>query len=327
MTEKELKERYLSEIEMFRIWGDIVNNSIQEGLISKYKIMDINNFLKIAPIPRVKDVNSLIRKAFYIGKKYKNAYVDITDKVGVRFIVLLINEIELVKNIVEENSLWSFSKDVDFEDEKRNKPLTFNYQSVHYIVRCKKNFLVKEKSVIIPKGTPCEIQIRTLLQHAYCELSHKYIYKSNSEIPPVVTRSLAKSVAFIETTDNIFDNVSDKLMEQNREIINYFNGLSHIFAEIIDKPSEVKFNYYILESCKDVLQGVDVNEIRRFVKTHEQIERIISSKQEDKLIYKQPVILLIYFLIKTRSRKLRQCWPLTFDELKPLYTDMGKRFR
>ena len=35
----------------------------------------------------------------------------------------------------------------------------------------------------IEKDTPCEIQIRTLEQHAYAELSHDYVYKKESGQP------------------------------------------------------------------------------------------------------------------------------------------------
>ncbi|MCV5435110.1 (p)ppGpp synthetase, partial [Escherichia coli] len=76
------------------------------------------SILKIEPSYRLKDISSLIEKAFYRSKNYQNPYKEITDKVGVRFVVLLTDDIPIIKEIIENFNLWEYSEDRDFIKEK-----------------------------------------------------------------------------------------------------------------------------------------------------------------------------------------------------------------
>ena len=67
--------------------------------------------------------------------------------------------------MIESADIWEWSKDVDYEELKREHPEIFDYQSIHYIVRNSEQFIYS--GIVIQKGIPCEIQIRTLEQHAY----------------------------------------------------------------------------------------------------------------------------------------------------------------
>ena len=67
------------------------------------------------------------------------------------------------------------------------------------------------EGISIPINTPCEVQIRTLLQHAHAELTHDAIYKSKKTIKPIVHRTVAKCMALIETTDDFFCDATNKL--------------------------------------------------------------------------------------------------------------------
>ena len=121
--------RYKKEIPLFQAWGEYVTNTIVQSLIDDG--IDISKFLEIDPKPRTKEVESLIAKAFFRNKNYNDPYKDITDKVGTRFVVLEISGIEKIERIIESNKTWHSSRDVDFEDLRRQKPTLFEYQSVH----------------------------------------------------------------------------------------------------------------------------------------------------------------------------------------------------
>lgn len=164
MDQIEFLELYRQEKPIFQAWGEYLIKDINAELQSSG--IDINAFLKIPVIARVKDENSIIAKAFLRqDKHYTNPYEQITDKVGIRFVVLELSEISIIKDIIEKHSDWETSKDVDFETIRDEKPELFVYQSVHYIVRnCNE---LEYNGVVIPAQTPCEVQIRTLLQHAY----------------------------------------------------------------------------------------------------------------------------------------------------------------
>ena len=110
-------------------------------------------------------------------------------------------QIKIIQDIVEKSDLWEKSKDVDYEAAREKTPELFGYQSVHYIVRNKNSF--ERDNIVVEKNIPCEIQIRTLEQHAYAELSHDYIYKRKI-IHPQIKRNLAKIMALNETTDGLY---------------------------------------------------------------------------------------------------------------------------
>jgi len=53
--------------------------------------------------------------------------------------------------------------------------------------------------------TTCEVQVRTLLQRAYAELSHDTSYKPSVTLEGDVRLQIARAPALVETTDEIFD--------------------------------------------------------------------------------------------------------------------------
>ena len=177
MNESDLRVKWESEKPVYAAWGEYVINQITKEL--KLRDHNINEFLKVPATYRLKDDDSLIDKAFYRpNKKYSDPYNEIEDKVGARFIVLLIDDIQVICDIVQKSDKWNFDACKHFYKDKEKDPLLFTYQSVHYILRSKIDITVN--SLIIPTSTSCEVQIRTLLQHAHAELNKKQDFLSSS---------------------------------------------------------------------------------------------------------------------------------------------------
>ena len=153
-------------------------------------------FLKLPVIPRVKTQDSLLQKAFYRAKNYENPYEDIEDKVGLRFVVLLAEDIRTIEAAINDEPRWVAMLARDFELEREAKPYEFDYQSLHYVVRSK--LPLEYEGYSIPADFSCEVQVRTLLQHAYSELTHDTIYKPSVRATPAIKRTAAKSMALIE---------------------------------------------------------------------------------------------------------------------------------
>ena len=93
MDEKSFLQAFNEQKEYLKAWGDYVKQSIEERL----ERIDI---IKIPITPRIKDDNSILNKAFYRGKNYENPLLDITDKVGLRVVVLLLEEISIIGKII-----------------------------------------------------------------------------------------------------------------------------------------------------------------------------------------------------------------------------------
>jgi putative GTP pyrophosphokinase len=248
--------------------------------------------------------------------------VDITDKVGVRFVVLLAKEIPVVCEAIEKCSEWEWSKDRDYEAERKLNPYEFQYQSDHYIVRCRSDKKVGD--VTVTSGTPCEVQVRTLLQHAHSELTHDAIYKPNVAQTPEMKRAAAKSMALIEATNDYFEQLMELVeqrIEPSKELSRQMAG---IYRELIGSEPDPTTAEELLNDAYVPLVGISpVEAIRQFIRDKAFVADRIRDRARSKLLFRQPSILLTYLAVEKRPSDAHHAWPLTPSELKPIYTDLG----
>lgn len=312
---------------MLLSWGKLVCQKIRDEL----KLINKDNILKIEPCFRVKDLSSLIEKAFYRFKEYKNPYKDITDKVGVRFVVLLTDDIEHIKVIIQNSPLWSFSEDRDFEKEKADKPYLFDYQSVHYIVK-NLDEIKGENGVIIPSGTPCEIQIRTLLQHAYAEVSHDSVYKCKAIPSSDIKRRMARTIALMESTDELFLAAKNELNKSNEVIENWAELSRILFSKIdvnYDTQKKDKILYHILnlyfESLTEQLFKSFSSYLEKNTDYEEYFkEKIKSESISGSYIKKSAAIIFCLFMADKRFQIFKERWPFSEADLNEITSIVGK---
>ncbi|NRT76277.1 GTP pyrophosphokinase [Clostridium beijerinckii] len=322
------EENFLEEYEkikpMINEWGNYVNNYIVKKINEKG--FDVELFLKIKPQVRLKGNASILEKAFYRGKNYSNPLHDITDKVGIRFVVLLLEDINIIKDIVEKSDEWISSKDRDFEKEREEKPTFFDYQSVHYVVT--NNKIRTVNNITIEKDVTCEIQIRTLLQHAYSELTHDTVYKPKQQVEANVQRLVARSMAMIETTDGIFKEVSDAMINLNNlKSNNLLPIIKQKYLEIKNPEDNSRIQDLIINSYHTLIQEIEHDEFKKFVDEYFQfMKEQINAKYTNKLLFRQSIVILLYYLVKKYPVQVQMDWPLTDDLLRPIYTDLGIRF-
>ena len=176
-------------------WGKTVDTVLIEYLDSLS--LSIERVQK-KPKHRVKNEDSYVSKVLY-RKHYSNPIKDTTDKVGTRIVLLNLDDVYTVSEFIEKECVvWEcIEKSQDIEDIREHNPLEFSYQSNHFIVKPKPGKYTAEQCDLLT----CEIQVRTLLQHAYAETSHDTVYKKGHNGSPIVLRSLAVTMAFLETAD------------------------------------------------------------------------------------------------------------------------------
>lgn len=314
--------KYKTDRPIFEAWGQYIIDQIKSQLLIEFENTNkLELYLRIPPSCRIKEESSLLAKAFCRGKNYNDPYNDITDKVGVRFVVLLISDIRKITNIIENINEWTYSKDKDFEDEKLSNPHIFVYQSVHYVVKNKHSITYNDNT--IPANTSCEIQVRTLLQHAYSELTHDTTYKPKVRTTPDISREIAKSMALIESTDDIFMNVDNKLTEINNKVNEFQNKLLEIYSKYLKSDYNRDINNFILDAYWENIKTIDPHQIEKFILSNDYILGNIKKRYDNKIIFRQPIVLLIYFLINHDRVNTSANWPLTEEELKPFFTDLG----
>ena len=152
---------------------------------------------------RVKAYNSLAGKLELKGHKY-NSLADLTDILGLRVITFYIDDVDKVASAVER--LFEIDWDNTVDKRKIHEIDSFGYLSLHYICS-------------IP-GFPYrfEIQMRTLLQHAWANMDHDTGYKSGVEIPKRYLRNMSRLAGMLELVDDEFSKIRIELTDYRRRV-------------------------------------------------------------------------------------------------------------
>lgn len=322
--ETELLERWRAERPMYAAWGDFVSETLTAAVAREIHPAIVEMFFRIPLKPRTKEAASLLAKAFHRSKEYRDPYSDIEDKVGVRIVVLFSEEIRVVERAITACDRWTAAKARDFEEERAAKPFEFDYQSLHYIVRAKAG--VSHGGVDVAADTPCEVQVRTILQHAYSELTHDTIYKPSVQAEPDVKRAAAKSMALIEATDDYFTQVRQKLelaQAPGQQIAAAVESAYRPFTGL--EPQLSPLNTLLVDHFRKWAKEGFEAELTVFLKEKPFLAERIQERAAKELLYRQPAVLLVYWAIKQSPRQVPLDSPLSDDELAPLYSDLGQR--
>ncbi|POE38578.1 GTP pyrophosphokinase [Pectobacterium odoriferum] len=322
MNETEFIKLWHAEKAMYDAWGQLIVDSISSSL-SKCLNVDLKSYLKIPAEHRVKEDGSLIDKAFYRNKAYQDPYNDIEDKVGVRFVVMLQSDAERVCEIiaqVADSQGWDAIQCRNYNEERNKSPMLFTYQSHHFIIRSREPIVLN--GITISENTPCEVQVRSLLQHAYAELTHDAIYKKKTIVEPEVTRTVAKTMAFIETADEFFQKVVDKT--ESKTVAKNEPLLDTVFEEITGMQS-VKQNSSIIiyDTFQNFINENFEEEIEKFIEKNPNLGDVIKEKIIKNKFYQQSVIIFIYWLIRRKKSAIESEWPLEWKIISDMATDIG----
>lgn len=322
MDETTFLRTYAAEKPVLEAWGNFVTETILNGL--KVKLgRKAETFIRIPPRPRLKEDGSLVDKAFFRGKPYQNPYLEITDKIGVRFVVLLTKDVNTVNEVIEHGIHWKYSKDRDHKEEQEKRPLIFDYQSDHYILRS--GVGLKFDEVEIPEGLPCEVQIRTLLQHAYSELTHDTIYKTNTKPGSDMYRVVARSMALLETADQQLTHVAETIGKQ----VDAFEYAKNLIAEKYEeflgcRPVDSRLNDQIIASYQAAaLQATMPLKLKQFIESNKFLKDAILERREVDVILKQSSSLLLMMELSRDRYSFEENWPFQPTLLDGMFTILG----
>ena len=152
---------------------------------------------------RVKTESSLAGKLELKGGKYKGLS-DITDILGLRVITFYVDDVDKVASALER--LFTIDWDNSVDKRRAHEIDSFGYLSLHYICSV--------------DGFPYrfEIQIRTLLQHAWANMNHDIGYKSGVEVPKAYMRNLSRLAGMLELVDEQFSRIRVELTDYKRKV-------------------------------------------------------------------------------------------------------------
>lgn len=135
---------------------------------------------------------------------YPDPWNDIRDIIGARVTVLHSTEIPAVQRLLADQ--FEVLRSVNKAEETRVSG-GFGYGSHHLIVRITDH----TEGLEAYAGTVVELQIRTVLQHAWAEFEHDIRYKrvGSGGLDPQVDRAFTLAAGLIELADQQFDQIAD----------------------------------------------------------------------------------------------------------------------
>jgi ppGpp synthetase/RelA/SpoT-type nucleotidyltranferase len=143
---------------------------------------------------RVKEVDSFAVKAL-VGHRYEDPLREVGDKAGLRIVVPYLRDMEPVERLVRE--LF-----VVIKKEQKRDALAYNengYLGLHLDIR-----LHQEQALVYPAfaGLRLEVQVRTIAQGAWAEVTHNNLYKPPADLPDDLKRRIYRLVSLVELFDN-----------------------------------------------------------------------------------------------------------------------------
>jgi len=194
-----------------------LTNAIQPLIRS---LLDNNEIEYLSVTGRTKAKKSILEKID--RKSYKVPENQLTDISGIRIILFIEADVDKVEEIIAN------SFEIDGENStNKNKTLQANqvgYRSKHFVCD-----IGKQRSEL-PEfadlaNLKFEIQVRTVLQHAWAELAHDRSYKFQGTLPDKIQRQLNLYAGMLEIADTGFNEIAASIEVHKNDIQeNYEKG-------------------------------------------------------------------------------------------------------
>jgi ppGpp synthetase/RelA/SpoT-type nucleotidyltranferase len=257
---------------------------------------------------RAKEFDSIEKKIK--EKKYPNPEQDIKDFAGIRIITFYYEDVLKIKDIIHNE--FSIDNDHSLDKLENLKVDEFGYRSFHLV--CQFN----EKRIALSeyqrfKGLYFEIQVRSVLQHAWAAVSHKLYYKKSTDAPEELQRKLFRLSALFELADEQFtqirketviigDKYSKDLKEGKLDISLNMNSLEKYFTqESISKHwleigKKCGMKYDDVKVTKDMLTELLKTLNKMNITSIHELNKLLSIKTEE------IVKILSNFVYKVKKR-------------------------
>ncbi len=277
------QNRLISEYEVVREdYRDFARSlaGLIENLLAHKKI-------KIGPVSyRGKDAFSFAGKLRRPDKSYRNL-ADITDLAGVRITAYFAEDVDVIAKMLR--SEFRIDEKYSIDKRKYTNPNQFGYQSLHYVLSFKANrgSLSEYRKFSEFK---CEVQVRSILQHAWAEIEHDLGYKSSSGVPAPLRRKFARIAGLLELADEEFSSIRRNLVKYESEVPARIKltpekvGLDlPSFRALYTVPSALtSLDDVVIKAAQGVLESSEMDQLEDIVeymtsfeiKTIDQIEKL-----------------------------------------------------
>ena len=179
------------------------------------KLLKANDIVVSSITSRVKEDSKLHEKLTRAGKKGYSNLNEVTDIAGVRIVTYFSDDVDKVAKIIWDE----FDVDPENSVDKRvlMEPDRFGYISLHCITNFSQDRLIlTEYGHIL--DCKVEIQIRSILQHAWAENEHDTGYKTKESVPRELRRSFSRLAGLLEIADSEFVQIRKSLQNYEKKV-------------------------------------------------------------------------------------------------------------
>jgi putative GTP pyrophosphokinase len=300
MTELEsARKRWLEERSRFEQFGREVADRLRSALKRQGIWGEVQS--------RAKDVDSLVRK---LVKKSQHSYESLSDKAGIRVIVRYKSQLEIVGKIA--GTLFQCAE----PDNKISamEPNQVGYLGVHIDLRLKQDdAAAKEYPADHFRG---ELQIRTLAQHLWSEMSHDTFYKNDETLqplPPQAKRRIYVLAGVVELADEEFDRVNSEMPTTPE--VELLKALERHFYKLTTRSSDPETSLEVIrllaplyhQETRQIESHLEDFYTRHEATLHEVYEQAADAPERSAFLY-QPEALMIYDLLEADALGTREAW-------------------
>lgn len=262
---------------------------------------------------RPKELDSLIRKLI---QKPDHTYDTLGDKAGVRVIVRYKDEINFILEIADRVlELSSVENTAD-----RLPPNVMGYLSVHGAVRFRAH---DARCSHYPREKfSAELQVRTLAQHLWSEMSHDSVYKNDETLQPLsnqLKRRIYILAGAIELADEEFNHIEREIPVVPE--VNILKALERYHYKLTarrgDSETSLDVIRVLIPLYKQEVRQI-VARLAEFYSAHEETLRHVYDRAESlpdrSAFLLQPEALMIYDLLEADPLATRKAWNEHYPE-------------
>jgi len=248
---------------------------------------------------RTKETDSLIKK---IARK-DSSYEAIHDKVGVRIVTYFKEQMTLIDDLLKLNFNDAIVKREDMADKLGDN--VFGYQSIHYDLCKSEN----------GKEYFCEIQLRTICQDNWSELSHELAYKTEISLPQRITREINALSAVFELADNQFQLIQSLISDlPDTNPIRILNHLEKFYFTYLGNIYDKELSGYFLKNIEAIYEDENlIIKLDEFTIGYHDLIVTKVAENLDNFFFSQPEILIILERLQNRKYDFVFYW----DNLYP----------
>ncbi len=306
MTDVEqARQRWTAERPRYDAFGKLIEQRLRDSL------KPLGIWFQVDA--RAKTIDSLVKKLL---TKRHHTFESLPDKVGARVVIRYRTDadkvIEKIRTLFDSN-----------EPEDKEKLLGIDkvgYLSVHLdnVRLCQDD----SDAVQFPPGIFwAELQVRTLAQHLWSEMSHDTVYKNEemvAQLDPDIQRRVKLMAGQLEIADREFDRLNMELSA--RVTVRLLQLLERHYYVVASQPPNLELSVEVLDALMPLIPQEDIGafatKLGEFLtakhsvieKVYEKARELGAEDAETPAFLFQPEVLLIYNLLTSARDKTRKVW-------------------